>query len=146
MIDNLSKETWCNSLKNKHSHRISDEIPKLFQNSWTLKNDHLQKKSGRGAESYNSVFQKILKFKNVQCHSRFTDKSPSLTEWVIGTVRNFLKKQISGKKLGSWLSVLSSVFKNKRIPYTISARKKRINNPSKLNEKTVYFNRRDKRW
>ena len=44
--------------------------------------------SGRGAEFYNSVFQKFLKGKNIHHYSQFTDKGPSIAERIIRTIRN----------------------------------------------------------
>ena len=62
-------------------------------------------------EWYNSVFQNFLKSKNIHHYSRFTDKSPSIAERVIRTVRNSLKKPVFEKGNADWLSELPSVIK-----------------------------------
>ena len=45
-------------------------------------------------EWYISIFQRFLKNKNIQHYSRFPDKSPSIGERVIRTLRNLFKKRM----------------------------------------------------
>ena len=89
IIDNFSKSTWAIPFKNKTSQTITNDFPKTLT---TSKRHPLKLESDRGAEFYKSIFQKILKSKNIQHYSRFTDKGPSIAEKVIRTKRNFLKK------------------------------------------------------
>ena len=52
-----------------------------------------------------------MRSKNIQHYSRYTDKGPSLSERVITTVRNLLKKPVFEKGRADWLSELPSVIK-----------------------------------
>ena len=52
----------------------------------TSKRKPIKIESDRGKESYNSIFQNILKAKNIHHFSRFTDKGPSIAERVIRTI------------------------------------------------------------
>ena len=89
VIDNFSKYLWDIPLKNKYSKTITDEFSNIIT---TSKRKPLKLESDRGTEFYNSIFQNLLKSKNIHHYSRFTDKGPSIAERVIRTVRNLLKK------------------------------------------------------
>ena len=51
---------WAIPLKNKNSHTITQEFSKILI---TSKRSPVKLESDRGAEFYNSIFQKILKIK-----------------------------------------------------------------------------------
>ena len=90
-IDNFSKNLWAIPLKNKFSQTITDEFSKILT---TSKRKPLKIESDRSTEFYNSIFQNLLKAKNIRHYSRFTDKGPSIAERVIITLRNFFKKLV----------------------------------------------------
>ena len=74
MIDIFSKCLWAILHKNKNSQTITEEFSQNL-NNWK-RSPKLD--SHRGAEFYNSFFQKFLQSKNIQHYSRFTDKGPSI--------------------------------------------------------------------
>ena len=92
----------------KYSKTITDEFSNILTRS---KRKLLKIESDRGTEFYNSIFQNILKLKNIHHYSRFTDKGPSIAERVIRRVRNLLKKPVFEKGRADWLSELPSVIK-----------------------------------
>ena len=92
------------------------------KNLTTSKRKPLKIESDRGTEFYNSIFQKILRSKNIHHYSRYTNKGPSIAERVIRTVRNFLKKPVFGKiMLIGYLNYHS--LSNNRITLFIAQRK-----------------------
>ena len=94
IIDFFGKYLGTIPLKNKCSQTITNE----FSNILTLSKLKLLKiESDRGTEFYNG-FQNFLKLKNIHHSSRFTDKSPSIAERVIRTVRTLLKKPAFEKR------------------------------------------------
>ena len=108
VIDNFSKYLWTIPLKNKYSQTITNEFSKIIT---TSKRKPLKIESDRGLEFYNSIFQNLLKSKNIHHYSRYTDRSPSIAERVIRTIRNLLKKAVFEKGNADWLSELPSIIK-----------------------------------
>ena len=142
IIDNSSQYLWCIPLKNKYSQTMTDEFSNILTKS---KRKPIKIESDRGAEFYNSVFQSLLKNKIIHHYSRFTDKSPSIAERVIKTVRNLMKKAVFEKRKADWLSELSSVVKKYNNTIHHSIKMKPINASKKSNEKIVYNNLQDRR-
>ena len=79
-IDNFSKYLWAIPLKNKYSQTITNEFSNILT---TSKRKPLKVESDRGKEWYNSIFQNLLKSKNIHHYSSYTDKGPSVCERVI---------------------------------------------------------------
>ena len=142
IIDNFSKYLWAISLKNKHSQTITNEFSNILTKS---KRKPLKIESDRGTEFYNSIFQKLLKNKNIHHYSRLTDKGPSIAERVIRTIRNLLKKPVFEKGDADWLSELPSVVKQYNNTIHHSTKMTPIQASKKVNEKEVYSNLRDDR-
>ena len=142
IIDNFSKYLWAIPLKNKNSQTITNEFSNILTKS---KRSPLKLESDRGAEWYNSVFQNLLKSKNIQHYSRFTDKGPSIAERVIRTIRNFLKKPVFEKGRADWLSELSPVIKKYNNTIHSSIKLTPVQASKKSNETIVYINLKDKR-
>ena len=142
VIDNFSKYLWAIPLKNKYSQTITNEFSNILT---TSKRSPLKIESDRGSEFYNSIFQNLLKTKNIQHYSRFTDKGPSIAERVIRTVRNLLKKPVFEKGRADWLSELPSVIKqyNNTIHHSIKMTPNQAS--KKSNERKVYTNLQDRR-
>ena len=108
VIDNFSKFSWAIPLKNKYSQTITNEFLNIIT---TSKRKPLKLESDRGTEFYNSIFQNLLKTKNIHHYSRYTDKGPSIAERVIRTIPKLLKKPVFEKGKADWLSELPSVIK-----------------------------------
>ena len=142
MIDNFSKYLFAIPLKNKYSQTITNKFSNIIT---TSKRKPLKIKSDRGSEFYNSIFQNFLKNENIHHYSRYTDKGPSISERVIRTVRNLLKKPVFEKGNAGWLSELPSVIKqyNNTIHHSIKMTPNQA--IKKVNEKIVYSNLQDKR-
>ena len=142
VIDNFSKYLWAIPLKNKYSQTITNEFSNILIKS---KRKPLKIESHRGSEFYNSIFQNLLRSKNIQHYSRYTDKGPSIAERVIRTVRSLLKKPVFEKGNANWLSELPSVIKqyNNTIHHSIKMTPNQAS--KKSNEKKVYSNLKDKR-
>ena len=142
VIDNFSKYLWAIPLKNKSSQTITNEFSNILTTSKRKPN---KLESDRGSEFYNSIFQNFLKNKNIHHYSRYTDKGPSISERVIRTVRNLLKKPVFEKGNADWLSELPSVIKqyNNTIHHSIKMTADQAS--KKVNEKIVYSNLQDKR-
>ena len=98
---------WAIPLK-KYSQTITNEFSNILT---TSKRKPLKIESDRGTEFYNNIFQDLLKSKNIQHYSRYTDKDPSIAERVIRTIRNLLKKSVFEKGNADWISELLSVIK-----------------------------------
>ena len=133
---------WAIPLKNKYSQTITNEFSNILIKS---QRSPLKIESDRGSEFYNSIFQNLLKTKNIQHYSRFTDKGPSIAERVIRTVRNLLKKPVFEKGRADWLSELPSVIKqyNNTIHHSIKMTPNQAS--KKSNERKVYTNFQDRR-
>ena len=108
IIDDFSKYLWAIPPKNKYSQTITNEFSNIIT---TSKRKPLKLESDRGTEFYNSIFQNLLKSKNIRHYSSYTDKGPSIAERVIRTLRNLLKKPVFEKGKADWLSELPSVVK-----------------------------------
>ena len=137
IIDNYSKYLWAIPLKNKYSQTITDEFSNI---STTSKRKPLKIEIDRGADLYNSIFRSLLKNKNIQHYSRFTDKVPPKAERVIRTLRNLLKKPVILAGNADWLSELPSAIKqyNNTIHSSIKMTPNQASKKSK--EKEVYSN------
>ena len=142
IIDNYSKYLCAIPLKNKYSQNITKELSNILT---TSKRKPLKIESDRGTEFYNSIFQNLLKAKNIQHYSRFTDKGPSIAERVIRTVRSLLKKPVFLAGNADWLSELPSVIKQYNITNHHSIKMTPIQASKKSNEKIVYSNLKDNR-
>ena len=129
-------------LKIKNCKTITDELSNILSSS---KRSPLKLESDRGKGWYNSIYENFFKSKNIQHYSRFTDKGTSITERVIRTLRNFLKKPVFEKGNADRLSELPSVIK-KYNNTIFNSTKMTLNSASKKsNEKLVYSNLRDKK-
>ena len=142
VIDNYSKYLWAIPLKNKYSQTITNEFSNILT---TSKRKPLKIESDRGTEFYNSIFQNLLKSKNIHHYSRYTDKGPSIVERVIRTVRNILKKPVFEKGRADWVSELPSVIKKYKNTIHNSTKMKPIDASEKSNEKLVYSILKDNR-
>ena len=141
-IGKFSNCLWAIPLKKKNSQTITQEFSTIIS---TSKRSPVNLESDRGADFYNSIFQKLLKSKSIQLYSRFTDKGPSVAERVVKTIRNLIKKQVFGKRTANWLSELLSVVKNYNNTIHHSTKMKPIDASLKKNEKEIYSNLQDKR-
>ena len=142
VIDNFSKYLWAIPLKNKYSQTITNEFSNILT---TSKRKPLKIESDRGTEFYNSIFQNLLKSKNIHPYSRYTDKGPSIAERVIRTVRNLLKKPVFLAGKASWISELPFVIKQYNNTIHSSIKMTPIQASKKSNEKEVYSNLQDRR-
>ena len=142
IIDYFSKYLWAIPLKNKYSQTITNEFSNILIKS---QRSPLKIESDRGSEFYNGIFQNLLKTKNIQHYSRFTDKGPSIAERVIRTVRNLLKKPVFEKGKADWVSELPSVIKQYNNTFHHSIKMKPIDASNKSNQKLVYNNLKDDR-
>ena len=142
IIDNLSKYLWGIPLKNKYSKTITDEFSNILT---TSKRKPLRIESDRGTELYNSIFQNLLKAKNIRQCSRFTEKGPSIAERVIRILRNFSKKSAFLAGNADWLSELPSVIKQYNNTIHHSTKMFPVLASKKANEKLVNSNLQDKR-
>ena len=129
-------------MKNKNSQTITNEFSNILTKS---KRKLLKIESDRGTEFYNSIFQMLLKSKNIQHCSRYTDKGPSIAKRVIHTVKNVLKKPKFLAGNADWLGELPSVIKqyNNTIHHSIKMTPNQAS--KKSNEKKVYINLKDNR-
>ena len=142
IIDNFSKYLWAIPLKNKYSQTITNEFSIILTSS---KRKPLKLESDRGTEFYISIFQNFLKLKNIHHYSRFTDKSPSIAERVVRTIRSFLWKPVFEKGRADWLSELASVTKQNNNTIHHSIKMTPVQASKKSKEKQVYSNLQDKR-
>ena len=142
VIDNFSKYLWALPLKNKYSQSITNELSNILT---TSKRKPLKLESDRGSEFYNSIFQNVLKSKNIQHYSRYTDKGPSIAERVIRTVLNLLKKPVFLAGNADWISELPSIVKQYNNTIHHSTKMTPVQASKKVNEKIVYSNLQDKR-
>ena len=133
---------WAIPLKNKYSQTITNEFSNTLL---TSKRKPVKIESDRGSEFYNSIFQNLLKTKNIHHYSRFTDKGPSIAERVIRTLRNLLKKPVFLKGNADWLSELPSVVKKYNDSFHHSIKMTPIQASKESNERKVYSNLKDKR-
>ena len=82
---------------------------------------------------------------NIQHYSRFTDKSPSIAERVIRTIRNFSKNPMILAGKVDWLSEIPSVIKQYNNTIHSSVEKIPDQASKEKNEKEVYSNLKDNR-
>ena len=142
IIDSFSKYFWAIPHKNKINQTKTNELSIILT---TSKRSPVKLESDRGAEFYNSKFQNYLKAKNIHHYSRFTDKSPSIAETVIRTLRNLLKKPMFSAGNADWLSELPSVIKQYNNTIHYSTKMTPVQASKKVNEKEVYSNPKDNR-
>ena len=142
IINKFSNYLWAIPLENKYSQTVTNEFSNILT---TSKRKPLKIESDRGTEFYNSIFKNFLKSKKIQHYSRFIDKSPSIAERVIGTIRNLLKKPVSLAGNADWISEFPSVVKkyNNTIHHSIKMTPVQASKKSK--EKEVYYNLQDRR-
>ena len=142
IIGFFSKYLWCIPLKNEYSETITNGISNI---PTTSKRSLLKIQGDRRAEFYNSIFQKLLKSKNLQHFSRYTDKGPSIAERIIRTIRNLLKKPKFFVGKASWIDELISVTKKNNTTIHHSIKMTPVQASRKSNEKLVYSNLKDNR-
>ena len=142
VIDNFSKYLFAIPLKNKYSQTITNEFSNILSKS---KRKPPKLESDRGTEFYNSIFQNLLKLKNIHHYSRYTDKGPSIAERVIRTIRSLLKKPVFEKGKADWLSELQSVVKQYNNTIHHSTKMTPVQASKKVNEKLVSNNLQDRR-
>ena len=142
IIENFSKCLWSIALINKYSQTITSDFSNI---SITSKRKLLKLESDRGTEFHNNLFQNFLKLNNINHYSRFTDKSFSIAERNIRTVRSLVKKPVFENGRADWLSEIPSVIKqyNNKIHHSIKLTP--IQASKKSNEKLVYSNLKDNR-
>ena len=111
----------------------------------TSKRKTLKIESERGTEFYNNIFQDLLKSKNIQHYSRYTDESPCTAELAIRTIRNLLKNPVLEKGNADWIFELPSLIKQyyNTIHHSIKMTPNQAS--KKSNEKEVYSNLQDRR-
>ena len=85
----------------------------------------------------------MLKSKNFQHSSRFTDKGASIAERVIRTIRNLLRKPVFLKANANLLSELPCVIKQYNNTSHSSAKMTPIQASKKSKEKLIYYNIKD---
>ena len=127
-------------MENKYSQTITNDFSKILS---TSKRSPHKEESDRGAEIYNSLFQKFWKTKNIQHFSRFTDKGPCIAENVFRTIRNLLKTPIFSAGNANWISELPSVIKQPDKTIDSSTKMTPIKASKKSIEKEVYSNLKD---
>ena len=86
-----------------------------------------------------------MKSKNIPPYSRFSDKGPSVSERVIRTVRNLLKKPVFEKGNADWLSELPSVVKINNNTIHSSVKMTPVQASRKANEKKFFSSIHDMR-
>ena len=142
IFDNFSNYLWAILLINKYSQTITSEFSNI---SITSKRKPLKIESDRGTEFYNNLFQNFLKLNIIYHYSRSTDKSPSIAERNIRTVRSLVKKPVFENGRADWLSELPSVIKQYNNTYHHSIKLTPIQVSKKSNENLVYSNLKDNR-
>ena len=142
IIDNYSKYLWAIPLENKKSQTITNEFMNIVS---TSKRRPLKLESDRGAQWYSSIFQNLLKAKNIHHYCRFTDKGPGIAERVIRTIGNLLKKPVFFAGNANWLSELPSVIKQYNNNIHSSTKMTPNQASKKSNERKVYSNLQDRR-
>ena len=106
IIDNFSKFLWTVPLKTKNAQIITDEFQNIIKTSKrSPKNLH----TDRGTEYYNKNFNSLLKLNDINHYSTYDEKGSAISERVIRTIRNLLKKPVFEKGNSDWLSELSSI-------------------------------------
>ena len=133
---------WSIPLESKYSKTITEEFPNILT---TSKRKPLKLESDRGAEFFNNIFQSLLKNKNFQHFSRFTDRNPSIAERVFRSVGNLIQKPVFLTGNADWIGELPSVIKqyNNTIHHSIKMTPKQASKT--INEKEVYSNLKDNR-
>ena len=129
-------------LKNNYGQYITNEFSIILT---TSKRRPLKLESILGAEWYNSVFQNFSKVKIMHQFSRLTDKSPSIAERVIRTMRNLLKKPVLLAGNADWLGELPSVIKQYNNTTHNSTKMTPIQASKESKETEVYSNLQEKR-
>ena len=130
----ISQNIYGVPLKNKNSKAIREEFSIIL----TTSKRSIKLEPDRGGEFYNSIFQIFLKIKNIQHHSRYTDKGISIAERVIETIRILFKKPVFLAGNADWVSELSSVIKKYEGTIRDSTKMTPIQASEKTNEKSLY--------
>ena len=133
---------WAIPLKRKYGQTITNDFSNF---STTSKRKPLKVESDLGLQWYNSIFQNLLKGKNFQHYSKFTDKGPSIAEKVLRSIRNLLKKPVFLAGNADWLSELPTVIKHYNYTIHHSIKISPVEASKTINETEVYSNLEDKR-
>ena len=142
IIDNFLKYLWAIPLEKIYSKTITVEFSKILTTS-TRK--PLELESDRASEWYIIIFQNFSKANEIHHYSRFTDKSPSIAERVIRTIRTLLKKPVFLAGSADWLSELPSITKKDNNTNHNSIKMTPNQASKKSNEQEVYSNLQDRR-
>ena len=141
-IDIFSIHLCCIPFINRNSKTLTEEISNILTKS---KQKPIKTKSDRGKEWYNSIFQELLKIRNIHRYSRFTDKGLYFCERAIRSLRNLIKKPVFEKRKADWLSELPSVIKKYNITIHSSRKMTLIQASKKAKEKLGHNNLKDNR-
>ena len=99
----------------------------------------------RGSEYYNKNFNTLLKLNDINHYSTYDEKGSAISERVIRTIRNLLKKPVFEKGNSDWLSELPSITEKYNNTFHHSIKMTPTEASKKKNEDIVYFNLSDKR-
>ena len=142
IIDIFSKYLWAIPLKKKNNQTITNQFSNILT---TSKRNPIKIESDRGAEFYNSIFQRFSKIQNIHLYSRFTDNGPSKAERIIRNLRNLLKKPVFEKGNANWLSEIPPVIKKYNNTIHHNIKRAPVQARKKVNEKKVYSNLQDQK-
>ena len=140
--DNFSKYTCTTALQSKNAQTRTDELSNILTKS---ERKPINLESDRGCDIYTSIFQNVLKTKNIHHYSRFTDEGPSIMERVIKPICNFFKKPKSDNGNVNRLNDLPSVINQYNNTIHNSTKMKPIDASEKAKEKSVFSNLKDNR-
>ena len=125
VIDNFSKFAWAKALKNKTGKAVTAALKSIFESGRAPKNLHVD----QGTEFYNKECKDMLKSKNINLYSTFSNLKASIVERFNRTLKTKMWKLFSNRGSYKWIDILPDLISeyNNSIHRTIKMKPKDVN-------------------
>lgn len=108
VIDTFSKYAWAEPLKSKSAEDVSRAMQKILDMSGRTPT-HLQVDQGK--EFYNSLFEQLMRERNVNMYSSYSQTKASIVERFNRTLKSRMWKQFSLRGSYKWTDILDPLLK-----------------------------------
>jgi hypothetical protein len=133
-IDVFGKVAQVAKLKNKSQNIVTNAFKLMIKN---VKPNKIQVDNGK--EFYNSVFEKLLKEKNIKMYSTDSDVKASVIERFNRTLKEKMWRYFTEKGTNKWIDIIDDLVISYNNTYHSSIKTEPFN-VSKLNEEEIYEN------
>lgn len=107
VIDAFSKFVWCKPLKSKTGEEVTRAFEDILKNPDHRSPQNLQ--TDHGKEFYNTLFNQLMRTRNINHYSTFSVTKGAIVERVIRTLKEKLFKYFSLNGQYKWIDILPTL-------------------------------------